>query len=63
MRTDSPNADTRWACNRKKAYPTEEVAGKVAKKINGRDPTADVVPYGCGHCGRWHVGRRLRESE
>lgn len=57
MRTDNPEVDARWTCNRKKAYPDEKTAAKVARKVNAREGT-DLVEYGCGHCGRWHIGRR-----
>lgn len=50
------NADVRQACTRKKAYPDEKFAKRVAR--NMRDERgADVVAYGCPHCGRYHVGR------
>jgi len=49
-----------WSCHRKKAYPDEKIAAKVARKINDGDVAADVVAYACYNCGRYHVGRRLR---
>ena len=56
MRTDDVAVDARWTCNRKKAYPDEKTAAKVASRIN-REKGTNLVPYGCGHCGRWHIGR------
>ena len=59
---DYPGADTQWTCSRKKAYRTPDFAEKVARQVNGRDPTADVVAYGCTRCGQWHIGRRPGSS-
>lgn len=58
MRTDSQYADPRWSCYRKKAYATQQIAQKVARRVNERDALADLVDYFC-RCGRWHVGGRL----
>lgn len=68
MRSESRDAAQAWTCNRKKAYSTEKMAEKVAKRMTreNRDPATarpgyanvEVVSYGCGLCGRWHVGRR-----
>lgn len=59
MRFDTRDAADQWACNRKKAYPSAEIADKVARNVNLRDETADLVSYACTRCGRWHVGRRM----
>lgn len=59
MRTDSPDAAQAWVCNRKKAYPDEKMAKRVAARMRA-EKGADVVAYGCGLCGRWHIGRRPR---
>lgn len=61
MRTESRVADARWACNRKKAYPDQKTAAKVARRIN-REKGTDLVDYGCGHCGRYHIGARTGEQ-
>lgn len=58
----SNKVDPRWSCVRKKAYPSMEIAEKVARNVNARDDAADLVGYGCTHCGRYHVGRRLYGS-
>lgn len=56
MRTDDPDADARWTCNRKKAYGDQKTAARVAARIN-REQGTNLVDYGCGHCGQWHIGR------
>lgn len=54
-RTDYQNASTEWACARKKAYPDEKLAKKVAGRM--RDEGKPVVHYACTRCGRFHIGR------
>lgn len=56
-RTDYAGADPRWSCARKKAYPTQELAAKVARKVCTENPGVNVVAYGCTHCGSYHIGR------
>jgi hypothetical protein len=51
-------ADSRWSCARKKSY-SEKLAQKVANRINYEKGT-DLVPYGCTHCGAFHIGHRAR---
>jgi hypothetical protein len=53
---DYDNADPRQSCYRKKAYPTEQIGQKVVNQMK-YERGADVVTYGCRHCGRWHIGR------
>jgi hypothetical protein len=55
-RTDYANADVRWSCTRKKAYPDEKTAKKVAGRMRD-ERDANVVAYACTQCGRYHVGR------
>lgn len=52
-------ASAQWSCFRKKAYPTESIARAVARGVRERSG-AFVVAYACLHCGRWHVGRKLK---
>jgi len=56
QRTDYARASTEWACNRKKAYPDEKLAKKVAARIRA-EKDVDVVAYACTRCGRYHIGR------
>jgi hypothetical protein len=56
VRTDYADASTKWACARKKAYPDEKTAARVAGRMRA-ERGADVVAYGCTRCGRWHIGR------
>jgi len=53
---DYVNASTEWACNRKKAYPDEKFAKRVARQMR-EERGADVVAYACTRCGRYHIGR------
>lgn len=46
-----------WTCLRKKAYSTERFAARVARQVNAKRALA-LVPYGCGHCGQYHIGRK-----
>ncbi len=55
-RTDYDNADIRQSCTRKKSYPDEKFAKRVARQMR-EERDADVVAYGCRHCGRYHIGR------
>ena len=50
------NSSVEWSCTRKRAYPTEKLAQKVAAHLRSEN-LADVVAYGCTHCGRYHLGR------
>ena len=54
--TDTESSDTHWACARKKAYPTEEIARLGVSSIVKINPRAEVRPYACRRCGLWHVG-------
>ena len=54
-RTDYENASTEWTCARKKAYPEERMARRVAARM--RDEGKNVVHYACTRCGRFHIGR------
>lgn len=64
---DYQDAPREWVCNRKKAYPSEEIARSVATRLNvsnANERTArpgffgvTVNAYGCGRCGLWHLGR------
>jgi hypothetical protein len=56
-RTDNPDSSTEWTCVRKKAYPDEKTAKRVANTMRN-ERGADVVHYGCTRCGRYHIGRR-----
>jgi len=58
-RTDYADASTEWACTRKKAYPDEKMARKVAGRMRA-EKGADVVVYACTRCGRYHIGRASR---
>lgn len=65
--TDYHDAPNSWACNRKKAYPSEEMARSVAARMNEANSSERsarpgffgvvVNAYGCGRCGAWHLGR------
>lgn len=61
MRTTNPGADPIRACSRKKAYPTEQIAKSVARKVSDRSGEP-IVPYGCTMCGSWHIGHRGRQG-
>ena len=52
---DYANAATEWTCTRKKAYPDEKLARRVAARM--RDEGKNVVHYACTRCGRYHIGR------
>lgn len=54
---DYAGADVQWSCTRKKAYPDEATATKVANRMNF-EKKAGVQAYGCSHCGRYHIGRK-----
>lgn len=60
MNSDTPNAADEWVCNRKKAYPDEKFAKRVARRIR-QERGANVVAYGCGRCGAWHIGREIAQ--
>lgn len=47
-------------CTRKKSYPSVEVAKRVAAAAASRG--VQLRPYGCGHCGNFHVGLRPRSG-
>ena len=53
---DSEDADTLWACARKKAYPSEDIAKLSVAAIVKSQPRAEVRAYACRRCGLWHVG-------
>jgi len=47
-------------CGTKMRHPTEEIAKKVANKMNARPLRKyDVEPYPCPFCGMWHLGRTM----
>lgn len=50
--------DTRWTCYRKKSYPTEAIARKVANRIKFEQGVVLNV-YGCTSCGRYHLGKHM----
>ena len=50
------NAHVMQSCTRKKSYPDEKFAKRVARTMR-EERDADVVAYGCQHCGRYHIGR------
>ena len=64
---DYRDASPQWACNRKKAYPSEDIARQVAARMNDTNASEEtarpgyfgviVNPYSCGRCGAWHLGR------
>lgn len=54
-RTDYANSSTEWTCSRKKAYPDEKFARRVAGRM--REEGKNVVHYACTRCGRFHIGR------
>jgi len=54
--TDSEDADTFWACVRKKAYPSEDIAKLSVAAIVRSQPLAETRAYACRRCGLWHVG-------
>ena len=64
---DYADAADQWVCNRKKAYPTGEMAARVAGRLNAANTSERtarpgfygvvVNPYSCGRCGFWHLGR------
>ncbi len=53
---DYDRADPAWSCNRKKVYPDESFASRVARRM-WVERDANVVAYACRHCGNWHIGR------
>lgn len=55
-RTDYPDAAPERSCYRKKAYPDEKTARRVAAKMR-EERGANVDYYGCTNCGRFHIGR------
>ena len=54
--TDYERADVRQSCTRKKAYPDEKFAKRVARQMRD-ERGANVRAYGCRHCGAFHIGR------
>ena len=56
MRTDYAGASTEWTCARKKSYPDEKFAKRVARQMR-EERGVDVVAYACTRCGRYHIGR------
>lgn len=64
---DYEDAPQLWVCNRKKAYPSEDIAHQVAVRLNEANESEEtarpgfygvvVNPYACGRCGAWHLGR------
>jgi hypothetical protein len=43
---------------------TEDIAARVAAKLNARPSRDhDVEPYPCHWCGGWHVGRVMEAAE
>jgi len=57
----SEAASPAWSCFRKKAYPNEALAKKVARRIN-EERGANVRAYGCAACGQFHIGQRPKEE-
>jgi hypothetical protein len=55
----SDDSSAAWSCFRKKAYPDEKLARRVASQIRSAHG-ANVIAYGCPHCGRFHVGHAPR---
>lgn len=53
---DYDGADVAWACSRKKIYADEKFAKRVALQMRA-ERGANVVAYGCRHCGGYHIGR------
>lgn len=51
-------ADVKRTCARKSAFPSERDAKASARRVMTGNPYAQVVAYGCLHCGSWHVGRK-----
>lgn len=51
-----PVASPVWSCFRKKAYPDEAIAKKVARRIN-EERGGRVRVYACFECGQYHVGQ------
>lgn len=48
--------DVYWSCVRKKAYPDEKMARRVASRaFELRGDRLHVYP--CHHCGRYHMAR------
>ena len=56
LRTDADDADLVWACTRKVAYPTNEIARSAASRVRARNPSSDVWAYACRRCGQYHIG-------
>lgn len=54
-------ADPAWSCRRKKAYPTEAVARRVAVSVLTAAGVS-LRPYACELCGMWHVGASPRRT-
>lgn len=64
---DYRDAAQEWVCNRKKAYASEDLARRVAARLNASNADEQtarpgfygvvVNPYACGRCGFWHLGR------
>ena len=52
---EQPSDDTRWSCLRKKRYPTEKIARKIANTAKFERGVALNV-YGCFNCGGYHLG-------
>ena len=51
-------ADVTRTCARKSVFHTEADARSSARKVMSENLYAEVVVYGCIHCGLWHIGRR-----
>lgn len=64
---DYRDAPQQWVCNRKKGYPSEDIARSVAARLNEANEDEEtarpgffgvvVNVYACGRCGAWHLGR------
>lgn len=54
--TDGDAADPARSCVRKRGYPSEAIARQAVQAVRRVNPSAQVRPYGCRHCGQWHVG-------
>lgn len=52
---DYDDVHPKWSCHRKKSYPTQASAERVALVMTSLG-NSNLRAYGCRHCGLWHVG-------
>lgn len=49
-----------YSCRRKVGYRTESEAKAAAKRATAKRGT-ELRVYLCGHCGKWHLTKKMRK--